>query len=89
MALDGRPYWFFFDAQGYIMSGWQAVGPYIYYLDTTPGVTFGAMATGWKLLDGKWYYFDPTPGTTMGAMLRNVTTPDGHRVGEDGVWIQE
>ena len=33
--------------------------------------------------EGNWYYLGPD-----GVMLTNTTTPDGYRVGADGVWIQ-
>ena len=36
--------------------------------------------------DGKWYYFNPVSDGTRGSLYRNTTTPDGYRVGPDGVW---
>ncbi|WP_373262744.1 InlB B-repeat-containing protein [Hungatella hathewayi] len=86
-ASDGKTYWYYLDGAGYMVTGWLALGPYVYYFDNTPGVTLGSMATGWKQIDGKWYFFDTTEGASYGAMLRNVTTSDGHRLGADGAWI--
>ncbi len=38
----------------------------------------------WKTgAEGNWYYLGPD-----GVMLTNTKTPDGYRVGADGVWIQ-
>ena len=87
LASDNKPHWYFFDQNGYMVSGWLAKGAYIYYFDVVPGASFGAMATGWKLIDGKWYYFDSSEGAAHGAMLRNITTAEGYRLGDDGAWI--
>jgi serine-type D-Ala-D-Ala carboxypeptidase (penicillin-binding protein 5/6) len=45
----------------------------------------GSMAKNvWKTgAEGNWYYLGPD-----GVMLTNTKTPDGYRVGADGVWIQ-
>ena len=44
----------------------------------------GVMATGWVLnSDGKWYYLLPD-----GKMAVDMTTPDGHYVDRDGIWVQ-
>lgn len=48
---------------------------------------YGEMAVGWKKIDGKWYYFNEVHDGTYGMMLTDTITPDGHRVGADGVWI--
>lgn len=45
----------------------------------------GSMKTGWQEWKGKWYYLDANQG---GAMAVNTVTPDGYRVGADGVWIK-
>ena len=37
---------------------------------------------------GKEYYFNPESDGTQGRMYRNETTPDGHRVDENGAKIQ-
>lgn len=36
----------------------------------------------WAEIEGNWYYFDQ-----WSVMLHDTTTPDGHSVGSDGVWI--
>ena len=40
------------------------------------------MKTGWYSYEGKWYYL-----TAEGDMLIDAITPDGYKVGTDGVWI--
>lgn len=47
--------------------------------------SLGYMQTGWVEINGYSYYFDTVDGT----MLVNTTTPDGYRVGADGVWIPD
>ena len=42
------------------------------------------MKTGWQFINDKWYYLD----TTNGECLVNTTTPDGHKIDENGTWIQ-
>ena len=59
-----------------------------------------ATNTWFQDADGSWYYFGPDSlmmhdawigGTyyvdSSGRMMVNATTPDGYRVGPDGVWI--
>lgn len=38
---------------------------------------------GWNYVSGKWYYFNKDL-----TMLVNTTTPDGYKIGADGVWIK-
>ena len=59
-------------------TGWLQLNDKWYYLETD-----GAMKTGWLSLDNKWYYLGAD-----GAMLADTVTPDGYRLGADGVWIQ-
>lgn len=59
------------------------------------------VANGWELIDGLWYYFDEHGNMaaniwignyyvgSTGAMLSDTITPDGYRVGADGLWIPE
>ena len=42
------------------------------------------MTNGWQNIGGAEYYFD-----AEGYMLSDTVTPDGCRVGPDGVWIRE
>ena len=57
--------------------GWKKLDGKWYYLNSD-----GAMQIGWKKIDGKWYYL-----LTDGAMGTNMITPDGYRIGPDGVML--
>ena len=50
-----------------------------YYFDSS-----GIMLTGWQVIGSNWYCFDES-----GALLRNTVTPDGYRVNENGVWVED
>lgn len=78
-ADDGR--WYFKDPSGQNEKGW-IVSNHNWYLLGDDGV----MKVGWQLVDGKWYYFHTVADGTMGRMYINTVTPDGFRVGLDGVW---
>lgn len=72
--------WYYFDSNTRIMStGWVLIDNYWYYFYSS-----GAMATNWIQIgpNGNWYYMG-----TNGAMWKNVKTPDGYYVNDDGVWI--
>ena len=74
--------WYRFDENGNLITGFFTdKDGTLYYLDKD-----GIMVTGWQLIDGKWYYFNPVSDGTRGSLYRNTTTPDGYRVGPDGVW---
>ena len=81
--------WFWFDGNAKMYAGWlDWTDGNRYYLNPVHDGTYGAMLTGWKEIDGKWYYFNGTEGSgSMGAMLHDTTTPDGYRIGADGVWM--
>ncbi len=54
----------------------------------------------WQEIDRKWYYFDDSGYMAAnrwignyylgndGVMLTDTTTPDGYKVGADGIWMQ-
>ena len=43
----------------------------------------GYAVTGWNQIEGVWYYMYED-----GSMAAGVTTPDGYKVDDSGVWIQ-
>lgn len=88
LPWNGVNTWYYFDAQGYLVTGWLQDGGNTYYLHPTSDGNRGAMYTGWHQIDGKWYYFHTMEGGPLGAMVVNTQTPDGFTVGADGVWIQ-
>lgn len=59
LAIDGVNY--AFDAEGYMLKGWQMKDGKWYYYDTESG----AQVNGWRLVDGKWYYLDGAAGGAM------------------------
>ncbi|MFT8348761.1 hypothetical protein [Clostridium saccharoperbutylacetonicum] len=93
------PYWYYFDETGKMITN-SIVDGYIIgadgksYIDLdhndltkgqegTFAKTIVPVTTGWNLVNGKWYYFNKDL-----TMLVNTTTPDGYKIGVDGVWIQ-
>ena len=83
---NGVPGWYYFDKEGYMMTGWIEDNGRKYYLNQPEGSVMGQMAEGWNLLEGKWYYFNTALDGTRGALLKDTVTPDGYRVDGDGTW---
>ena len=82
---SGTYYWYYLDASGNMLKGWQWIGSEWYYLKPD-GFTgwngpVGSMTTGWKFIDGSWYFLDDGNvnwAGPLGSMLRNTTvTIDG------------
>lgn len=84
---QGTNSWYFFDENGYMITGWFEYKGNVYYLNPVSEGTKGKMVTGWNQIDGIWYYFSEAEGDTKGSVLKNTTTPDGFRVGPDGARI--
>ena len=53
----GRKEWYYFDKNGYVVTGWLKWNGCYFYLNPISDGWFGRMETGWKKIDGKWYYF--------------------------------
>lgn len=87
LEWNGVTSWYYFDANGYMVTGWKKDGDQWYYLNSNSDGTMGAMVTGWKKIDNIWYYFSTVAGGPKGSMLKNATTPDGYQVGADGAWV--
>lgn len=85
---NGVMSWYYFDAEGYMITGWFEQDGSRYYLHPVSDGTMGHMYVGWHLIDGKWYYFNPVSDGTRGKLFVGTTTPDGYAVGADGAWIQ-
>jgi len=63
-------YWYFYNAQGNLVYGWQNVwGKYYYFRQwadyPSPGPA-GTIVTGWQLVNSEWYYFEPTTNPNNG-----------------------
>ena len=65
-------YWYYFDANGIMLTGWQSIGGYWYYMNSS-----GQMTTGWQQIGGSWYFLRQTAnqyGTgPAGSMLANTS----------------
>ncbi len=80
IILSGLDYWF--DSDGYMATGWRKFtnGAW-YYFKPSSGYS---VKSQWVKDGGCWYYLGAD-----GVLLTNTTTPDGYRVNENGIWIQE
>ena len=77
-TIDGYDYCF--DANGYMLTGWQYVNFKWYYFDPVSGTK----VYGWQFINGNWYYLDPQD---FGAMYTYWLNLDGNRyyLDENGV----
>ncbi|MCD8221917.1 MAG: leucine-rich repeat protein [Clostridiales bacterium] len=83
LVWNNRTDWYYFDAAGWLVTGWFTWNGNLYYLHPYADGTQGYMYTGWRWIDGRWYYFDAS-----GALLINGTTPDGYQTDETGARIE-
>ena len=88
LVWNGVSSWYYFNADGYMETGWLNEGGHWYYLHPYSDGTQGYMYTGWHEIGGKWYYFSKVNDSSLGAMAYDTTTPDGYKVDKDGAWIQ-
>ena len=75
--MDSKGWWYRDAAGNRVVGKWMQINGKWYYFDEN-----GTMKTGWVESGGKWYYL-----TSSGEMLTNGDTPDGHKVGADGVRV--
>lgn len=78
LDYDEKKNWYYFNADGYMLVGWQYIDNSWYYLNPS-----GEMLIGWQQIDKYWYYMD-----SLGKMLKDTVTPDGYKVDINGKWIQ-
>lgn len=90
--------WYYFNADGYAVTGWNEVGGKKYYMDED-----GVMQTGWLEDGGDWYYLNADGSMATGwcqaspnqwyylnedgTMASNASI-DGRTLNEDGLWVQ-
>ncbi len=86
LEYNGESYWYLFDENGTMKTGWAEWRGEKYYLNPVSDGWMGRMLTGWQEIDGKRYYFETVLGNNQGRMYRSEGTPDGYYVGADGVW---
>lgn len=78
--------WFWFDENGYMITGWVLHEGLWYFMNTASDGTQGRMVTKWHQVDGNWYYFNDVSDGTRGAMQTNIVV-DGKYVNEHGIWV--
>lgn len=81
LAWNGK--WYLFDANGWMLTGWQNRNGSYYYLDES-----GAMLTGWVQAGNRVYYLNPTKDQYEGIMVaNNWVTQDGnyYYLNSDGI----
>lgn len=78
--------WFYFDANGFMVTGWITDNNRRYYLNPVSDGTRGRMFTGWKQIDGKWYYFNEISDGTKGAMITDAWIDEKYYVNKEGIW---
>lgn len=54
--------WYYFDAAGNTLTGWQQINGKTYYLGHADD---GAMKSGWRKMDGSWYHFGASDDGAM------------------------
>ena len=88
---EGELKWYHFNEEGYADGGWyEDKDGHTYYLHPYHDGDYGYMYRGWKEIGGRNYFFSiGVPDMPEGALLRGRTTPDGHKVGDDGAWVPE
>lgn len=78
--------WFYFDGNGYMVTGWVLDSGRYYYLSPVSDGTQGRMVTGWLQIGSTWYYFNPNSDGTRGAMLTDTWVGSNY-VDANGAWI--
>lgn len=85
-SIDQSNYdWFYFDANGHMVTGWLEDNGHRYYLNPVSDGTKGRMLTGWQMIDGKWYYLNEISDGTRGALVTDTWVGEFY-VNKDGVW---
>ncbi|MBQ5868320.1 MAG: hypothetical protein IIW68_03215, partial [Lachnospiraceae bacterium] len=69
LTWNGQDSWYYFDAEGYLVTGWVLYNGNWYYMHPIADGTQGHLYTGWNLIDGQWFYMNPEKGATQGAVL--------------------
>ncbi len=64
--IDGD--WYYFDAEGWMQTGWLKQGKTWYYLKSS-----GAMVTDWQKIGGVWYYFNSSGAMATGWLKQGST----------------
>ena len=84
LKYNGKEEWYFFDQNGYMVTGWVQWNGKWYYMSTASDGTNGIMLTGWQNISGKRYYFSEAADSTIGIMMTNIRIQEFY-LGEDGI----
>ena len=87
LPYKGTDEWYYFNAQGYMVTGWLEDKGQWYYLNPISDGTQRKMYTGWQFIDGNWYYFNNISNGTKGALVTNAWIGD-YYVDENGIWVE-
>ena len=66
LLLNNR--WYYFNQEGYMLTGWLFYNNAWYYFEEKEGSEQGKMSVGWKEIRGFWYYFSEEGGAEKGKM---------------------
>ena len=66
LLLNNR--WYYFNQEGYMLTGWLFYNNAWYYFEEKEGSEQGKMSVGWKEIRGFWYYFSEEAGAENGKM---------------------
>ena len=66
LLLNNR--WYYFNQEGYMLTGWLFYNNAWYYFEEKEGSEQGKMSLGWKEICGFWYYFSEEVGAENGKM---------------------
>ena len=66
LLLNNR--WYYFNQEGYMLTGWLFYNNAWYYFEEKEGGEQGKMSVGWKEIRGFWYYFSEEGGAEQGKM---------------------
>ena len=66
LLLNNR--WYYFNQEGYMLTGWLFYNNAWYYFEEKEGGEQGKMSLGWKEIRGFWYYFSEEVGAENGKM---------------------
>lgn len=66
LLLNNR--WYYFNQEGYMLTGWLFYNNAWYYFEEKEGGEQGKMSVGWKEIRGFWYYFSEEAGAENGKM---------------------
>ena len=76
LEWQDRMDWYYFNAEGYLISGWYEENGNKYYLHELHDGTFGHMYLGWNKIGDQWYYFnDNADKGVYGALVEGVPVP--------------